>query len=89
MLKGLQLGELARLRAFWAADQSPQRPQPCASLSIPTRAGSTERCVASQEPQNLTIVFFFFLASVPFRILPFILSLYCLLTQRLSVSLKM
>lgn len=60
MLKGLQLGELARLRAFWAADQSPQRPQPCASLSIPTRAGSTERCVASQEPQNLTIVFFFF-----------------------------
>lgn len=37
MLKGLQLSELARLRAFWAAEQSPQRPQPCASLPIPTR----------------------------------------------------
>lgn len=71
MLKGLQLSELARLRAFWAAEQSPQRPQPCASLSIPTRAGSTERCVGSQKPQNLTIVFSRF-CSFPYPSIHFI-----------------
>lgn len=57
MLKRLQLGELACFRAFWAAGQSPQQPQPGARLSAPTSAGSAERCVGSQEPQNLTIVF--------------------------------
>lgn len=54
MLKRLQLGELARFRAFWAAGQSPQQPQPGTSLSAPTSAGSAERCVGSQD---LTIVF--------------------------------
>lgn len=74
MLKGL-LGELACLRAFWAAGQSPQQSEPGASLSAPTSAGNTERCVGSQEPRDWTIVLLFFWFFVPLprpRFCPFL-----------------
>lgn len=96
MLKGL-LGELACLRAFWAAGQSPQQSEPGASLSAPTSAGNTERCVGSQEPRDWTIVLLFFWFFVPLprpRFCPFLYpSFHFILrlsvTPRLSVSLKM
>lgn len=82
MLKGLPLRRTGRFRAFWAAGQSPQQPQPGAGVSAPPTPGSA-RAAGFPGTPALHHSFSSLLSLPP--ALPFTSSRDRLSTQRLSV----